>query len=89
MVGAEPGPLSPQASARPPLSRDSSQLPRVSSSERLQTGTPGKEKAKAQPVQLKPGHKVLLLRTCSRMHADSVPAAGSFAQAFDAFCKTH
>lgn len=53
----EPGPLSPQASARPPLSRDSSQLPRVSSSERLQTGTPGKEKAKAQPVQLKPGHK--------------------------------
>ena len=56
---AEPGPLSPQASGRPPLGRDSSQqIPRVSSSERLQTGTPGKDKAKAHPVQLKPGHKV-------------------------------
>lgn len=53
----ESGPLSPQASARPPLARDSSQLPRVSSSERLQSSTPGKDKAKTQPVQLKPGHK--------------------------------
>ena len=61
-VGAEAGPLSPQAlAARPPLARDSSQaLPRVSSAERLQSsGTPGKlPQAKAQAVQLKPGHKV-------------------------------
>lgn len=53
----EPGPLSPQASARPPLAREGSQIPRVSSSERLQISTPGKDKAKAQAVQLKPGHK--------------------------------
>ncbi|KAL3152210.1 hypothetical protein ABBQ32_001296 [Trebouxia sp. C0010 RCD-2024] len=59
----EAGPLSPQAqAARPPLARDSSQgvaLPRVGSAERLQaTATPGKQpQAKAQPVQLKPGHK--------------------------------
>lgn len=62
LLGAEAGPLSPQASAaRPPLARDTSQaLPTVSSAERLQaTGTPGKlPQAKAQPVQLKPGHKV-------------------------------
>ena len=68
-VGAEAGPLSPQASAaRPPLARDSSQaLPRVSSTERLQaTGTPGKlPQAKAQPVQLKPGHKVGIPHPCS------------------------
>lgn len=60
MSHQEPGPLSPQASARPPLARDSSQqIPRVSSTERLQTGTPGKAKAQAQaqPMQLKPGHK--------------------------------
>lgn len=59
----EAGPLSPQAqAARPPLARDSSQgvaLPRVGSAERLQAAaTPGKQpQAKAQPVQLKPGHK--------------------------------
>lgn len=68
-VSAEAGPLSPQAAAaRPPLARDSSQaLPRVSSTERLQaTGTPGKlSQAKAQPVQLKPGHKVCIPRPCS------------------------
>ena len=71
---AEPGPLSPQASARPPLARDSSQqIPRVSSTERLQTGTPGKAKAQtqAQPMQLKPGHKVPSASTlCSSPASD-------------------
>lgn len=50
------GPLSPQA-GRPPLSRDSATLPRVPSNERLYANTPSKEKPRAAPVMLKPGHK--------------------------------
>lgn len=58
LVYAEAGPLSPQA-GRPPLSRDSSTLPRVPSNERLFANTPSKEKPRTAPVMLKPGHKVL------------------------------
>lgn len=56
------GPLSPQA-GRPPLSRDSATLPRVPSNERLYANTPSKEKPRAAPVMLKPGHKVTTMPT--------------------------